>query len=215
MRWVLAVRPVRPVLLVAGAVLALLLVLWAAVPGHVVPLVLVHGLVFALAVGPAFLMDEEALEITQVTVRGRDLRLRIAVPVGLVTCLVAWWAMATLLTRASPGAPLGPLTRELVGVALAAWAAAALLSRRGVACPGSGVAAVTMLAALTELFIGPVHALADAMPPGAPASWWPGFVLSAAAVGLLSCRDVAARRLTLAFRSDPAPGDSPREGVTR
>ena len=196
MRWVVALRPARTVGVVALGALALLLVLWALVPDHVVPPFVVHLVALFLAVGPAYLMDDEALEVAQTAPRRRSLRLRVTVPVGFAACGVAWLLMLAVLSQASPDAPVGSLTWQVAGVAVGAWAASAVLSRRGVPCPGGVVAAVSVLVAFTELLIGPLRAVVETLTTAPSASWWPVVVVLAALVGVVSCRDVAAPRLS-------------------
>jgi hypothetical protein len=205
----------RAVLLPLGAAslgaTALGCVVAVAVPGSGVPAFLLQVVVLVVGVGAAFLLDEPALEVTQVTPRARARRLVRVVPSGMVVLVAAWIALVAVAARWTPELSATALAVELFGVAAAALAASAVLLRRGDARPGNRVATVIGLVALTELVGRPAASAArllpDGLSPAPPVTW--GTVLAVVVLTFAAgSRDVAAPPVvTLRQRARPAtPG---------
>jgi len=115
----------------------------------------------ATAAGAGFAFDEEAGAVIEVAPRGawwrRSSRLAVAA-VPLATWL--------LVVQVGPDSPLTG-TWTLVGAVCVALATgtAALLSRVGLAAPGSPVAAGTAVVVLTPPVIGPLAGWTSLLPP--------------------------------------------------
>jgi hypothetical protein len=187
-----ALRPLGVALVGSAASVPLVA---AAVPGPGVPPFLLHVLVLAVGAGAAYLLDDPALEATQVTPRARARRLTLVVPLGLSSVGLAWVAVAAVAKRWTPELSSATLAAELFGVALLALTASAVLLRRGDACPGNRVAAAVGLGALAELVGQPGRSALELLPDTASlptAAGWGSLLAGAVVVFAFASRDVAA-----------------------
>jgi hypothetical protein len=186
-----ALRPLGVALLGSAAAVPLVA---AVVPGPGVPAFLLHVLAVAVGAGAAYLLDDPALEASQVTPRARTRRLTRVVPLGLAAVAGAWVALAAVAERWAPELTAASLAAELFGVAVVALLASAVLLRRGDACPGNLVATAVALVALAELVGQPGRSALELLPDGVslpPAAVWSSLLAAALVLFLGSSRDVA------------------------
>lgn len=149
-------------------------------------------LVACCAAGAAFLFDETALPVVEVTPRGalwrRTARLATSA-LPLCTWTVAiWWRPGDL--------PLDRSSWLLLGAAAIAVTAGAagLASRHGITTPGAALAGVVVLAAVSPIVVTSFLGLDSVYPVGGFPAGVRTFWLVLGAVGLLACVGALRRR---------------------
>ena len=151
-----ATLPLRvPWATVAGAALVGgFVTLWTwALPASVDSILTIRLVQLALAATAAYLVDDAAAALTNVSPRSLWLHRSFRLLVGLVAIAVSW--VVVLLSLGGILDPtLRPLTLEVAVLVLLALAASAVLAARGAPEPGNQVAVAVPLAGVGALVLG-------------------------------------------------------------
>lgn len=192
-------RPPRAVLVSAATALALVLLVAVGWRDTGVPVFVMRLTELLLAGGAAYLLDDAAAVLTDVTPRGIWRRRAPVLGAGAGLLAGAWCLILLVLRWQDSSPPVLAATLEVAVLSAVALAAAAVLARRGEPEPGGLIAPILALLGFGLLIAQPLARTA-LFPSDADDSatrviaWWAAAGAVAVLVLLLASRDPASRR---------------------